>query len=39
MRRSIAIALLVSSAAAAAQAQEAPDRYLLLATERTSTLQ
>ena len=39
MRRSIAIAFLVLSAAASAEGQEALDRYLLLATERTSTLQ
>jgi hypothetical protein len=39
MRRSIAIALLVMSVAAAAEGQEATDRYLLLATERTSTMQ
>ena len=42
MRSSIAIALLVLSAAAVAHeasAQEAPDKYLLLATERTRTMQ
>jgi hypothetical protein len=37
MRHSIAIALLVLSAAAVAEAQD--DRYLLLATERTKTMQ
>jgi hypothetical protein len=42
MRSSIAITLLVLSAAAAATAQEIPaqnNRYLLLATERTRTMQ
>jgi hypothetical protein len=42
MRSSIAIALLVSSAPAVATAQETParnNRYLLLATERTRTMQ
>jgi len=37
MRSAIAIALLVLSATAVAEAQD--DRYLLLATERTSTMQ
>ena len=39
MRSSFAIALLVLSAAAAAEGQEHTDRYLLLATERTATMQ
>ena len=39
MRSSIAIALLLLSAGAAAEAQEDTDRYLLLATERTGTMQ
>ena len=39
MRRSITTALLVLCAAAAAESQEATDRYLLLATERTGTMQ
>ena len=39
MRSSIAIALLLLSAAAAAEGQETTDRYLLLATERTGTMQ
>jgi hypothetical protein len=39
MRSSIAIALLVLSVAAVVEAQEAADKYLLLATERTQTMQ
>ena len=39
MRSSLAIACLLLSAGAAAEAQEVPDRYLLLATERTGTMQ
>jgi hypothetical protein len=39
MRSSIAIALLLLSAGAVAEGQEDTDRYLLLATERTGTMQ
>jgi hypothetical protein len=39
MRQSIGIALFVSSAAALVQAQEPADKYLLLATQRTGTMQ
>lgn len=39
MRRSIGIALLIVSATAVVEAQEAADKYLLLATERTRTMQ
>lgn len=39
MRTSLPIALLALSVAAAVEAQEAADKYLLLATERTQTMQ
>ena len=39
MRTSLPIAFLVLSAAAVAEGQEAADKYLLLATERTATMQ
>ena len=39
MRSAIAITLLVLSAATAAHAQEAAERYLLLAAQRTGTMQ
>jgi hypothetical protein len=39
MRSAIGIALLVLSTAAVAEAQEAADRYILLAAQRTGTMQ